>query len=282
MHCTAALLYNRKLSNFDKLGAAETKLLYTLHWIILDAAEECSDLELENGIRRPFDHYLLPVTTLELFVYLFAPLTSYLKGSDFLSCFRLENGYKIWDAIFMSRHPDIPSFIAQAKPKKDILSGQHFEKKSTPKFGDVFMGGSTDKDTNAVPTSPPSVSSAASSVPKEPLQTQDSMERRMSRSTPDSTLPPDKPKLPVTTSFKQLKDPLLATYFDVAVIRCLFLSQWIEEGVDWALKFVTNRLNDIKNFQEKPEVTVKRSASLPNIKQEFKRRTTTYVDSTLR
>jgi hypothetical protein len=31
---------NRKESSFN-LGSAETKLLYTLHWILLDAADEC-------------------------------------------------------------------------------------------------------------------------------------------------------------------------------------------------------------------------------------------------
>ena len=33
--------FSRKESSFN-LGTAETKLLYTLHWVILDAADECS------------------------------------------------------------------------------------------------------------------------------------------------------------------------------------------------------------------------------------------------
>ena len=33
----------------------------------------------------------------------------------------------------------------------------------------------------------------------------------------------------------------LATYFDVAVIRCLFISHWSEDGVFWALMFLTRR-----------------------------------------
>ena len=52
----------RKESSFN-LGSAETKLLYTLHWIVLDAADECI-LESENaGIKYemgPFD-YLFPL-----------------------------------------------------------------------------------------------------------------------------------------------------------------------------------------------------------------------------
>ena len=33
----------------------------------------------------------------------------------------------------------------------------------------------------------------------------------------------------------------LATYFDVAVVRCLFISHWSEDGVFWALMFLTRR-----------------------------------------
>lgn len=141
MHCCAALLYHRKNSNLEKLAAAETKLLYTLHWIILDSAEECADAEQEKGITRPIDHYFLPITTVELFIYLFSPLISYLKRSDFLTSFRLENGHKLWGPLFEYRHPDIPSFVAQVKPKRDILVNSFYQKKEKTKFGDVFIGG---------------------------------------------------------------------------------------------------------------------------------------------
>jgi hypothetical protein len=106
MHCCAALLYDRRSNSFDKLSAAETKLLYTLHWILLDAAEECADAECEQGVIRRPEHYLLPVTTLQVFIYLFAPLIPHLKDSDFLTSFRLENGYKIWTPLFNHQHPE--------------------------------------------------------------------------------------------------------------------------------------------------------------------------------
>lgn len=32
-----------------------------------------------------------------------------------------------------------------------------------------------------------------------------------------------------------------ATLLDVAVMRCLFISQWPEEGVYWALQFLYHR-----------------------------------------
>lgn len=106
MHCCSTLLYIRRKSSFDKLSASETKLLYTLHWILLDAAEECADEELERGINRQQEHYILPITTIQTFVYLFAPLIPHLKQSDFLTSFRLENGYKIWIPLFNYCHPE--------------------------------------------------------------------------------------------------------------------------------------------------------------------------------
>lgn len=93
------------------------------------------------GIVRSADHYLLPITTIQLFIYLFAPLMPNLQQSDFLTSFRLENGYKIWDPLFIYNHPDIPSFTAQTKPKRNILRATRHEKKVVAKFGDVFLGG---------------------------------------------------------------------------------------------------------------------------------------------
>lgn len=51
--------------NIQTLGAVEAKLLYTLHWIILDAAEECADADYEKGIYHssPF-YYLFSVPTM--------------------------------------------------------------------------------------------------------------------------------------------------------------------------------------------------------------------------
>jgi hypothetical protein len=53
------------------LGAAETKLLYTLHWVLLDSAEECADMDFERGIRptSPF-HYVFPISAITVIDYI--------------------------------------------------------------------------------------------------------------------------------------------------------------------------------------------------------------------
>ncbi|RXG55769.1 Protein unc-80 [Armadillidium vulgare] len=47
-------------------------------------------------------------------IYLFAPLLHTLKESDFQN-FRLENGLKIWNALWEFRHPDVPVLTTPGK-----------------------------------------------------------------------------------------------------------------------------------------------------------------------
>ena len=41
---------------------------------------------------------------------------------------------------------------------------------------------------------------------------------------------------------------LAASYFDVAVLRCLFCPQWAEEGVYWALRYLHQRLLEVSYY----------------------------------
>ncbi|XP_011496979.1 PREDICTED: protein unc-80 homolog [Ceratosolen solmsi marchali] len=116
MHAASNLLNNKK--DFQNLGPLETTLLYILHWIILDAAEECIDDEGE--LNNPF-YYLFSIPTITLFVHLFAPLCNYLKDIDFKGNLRLENGQKIWYPIYECRHPEATCFTAHCKPKPRAL-----------------------------------------------------------------------------------------------------------------------------------------------------------------
>lgn len=54
---------------------------------------------------------------LQVFIYLFAPLLHTLKESDFQN-FRLENGLKIWAALWEYRHPDVPAFTTPVRPRR--------------------------------------------------------------------------------------------------------------------------------------------------------------------
>lgn len=79
-----ALTWQGKPDN--RFGSSETKLLYTLHWIILDAASECEDADAEFMALRDIKGsslHLHSLSTIQLFVYLFAPLVHLMKVNSF-------------------------------------------------------------------------------------------------------------------------------------------------------------------------------------------------------
>ena len=59
--------------------------------MVLDAASECEDLDTEKLQGKSLYSYLHSLDTIQLFVYLFAPLVHILKDSDFQSL-KLEPG----------------------------------------------------------------------------------------------------------------------------------------------------------------------------------------------
>ncbi|XP_049834730.1 protein unc-80 homolog isoform X4 [Schistocerca gregaria] len=366
MHCAASLLHNRKDTNLQNLGQAETKLLYTLHWIILDAAEECADADYEKGVYHssPF-YYLFSIPCITLFVYLFAPICHNLKESDFQN-FRLENGLKMWQALWDYQHPDTACFTAHVKPKPRSLWAK-MVRGPQPQFGDVFLGrkwkGSNEDGGFQGAESPPSQSVSVSGC--EPtgavrMEGKSVDEEAAWLSSPKDTIFPETipeesssteeehvvifrlPSLPETDSIKEApiytaeasifhvamgrnatasratltieqvtaisgsdtkqlraKPPMqkmgsstdreslgsgrsypkpgpaaasimngpadlcAATFLDVSVLRCLFISQWQEEGVYWALQFYYHRLKAIAEDSSSHQQPRKRSNSLP-------------------
>ena len=59
----------------DKLGAASTKLIRTLHWIFLESFLECSENQNPKECKITLDNVCL-------FLHLFAPLANCLKDTD--------------------------------------------------------------------------------------------------------------------------------------------------------------------------------------------------------
>ncbi|KAL4003818.1 hypothetical protein ACH3XW_9180 [Acanthocheilonema viteae] len=61
-------------------------------------------------------------------------------------------------------------------------------------------------------------------------------------------------------------DPQEATYMDVAVIRCLLIKHWAEDGVYWAIKYLLHRLFEIKMYRNLRTVAYRsRANSVPSI-----------------
>lgn len=88
-------------------------------------------------------------------------------------------------------------------------------------------------------------------------------ELKSKRETSDSrgTLPSDSQLLSHGTEANV--DVHAATFMDVAVLRCLFVAQWQEEGVYWALQYLYNRLRKINEETTVQQMPRRRSNSLP-------------------
>ncbi|XP_038122393.1 protein unc-80 homolog isoform X5 [Culex quinquefasciatus] len=346
MHCAGALLHNR-VKDLQALGAVETKMLYTLHWILLFAAEECADDDLEaNKDVKRHQSYLFSIPTISLFVYLFAPIAHLLKESDFQNI-RLENGLKMWQGMWEYRAPNASCFIAPVKPKarhylnsvsttpsvevfspKKPDSAHHgidsppsISFSETPKHEDEMSYVSSPKDSVFPETIPEEASSVEEErvvifqlpiggCPTDPafytadasLLHQSTSSRRGSKQLPlqHQTQQPfkdrpektatkfdfdridtfskgedSKPKTSSSTERESLDtdpkspqctkgDVAAATFLDVAVLRCLFISHWQEDGVYWSLHYLNNRLRDISEETAiPPSQPRRRSNSLP-------------------
>ncbi|RVE75230.1 hypothetical protein OJAV_G00014730 [Oryzias javanicus] len=264
LHCTSILLSNRnKLGHQDKLGVAETKLLHTLHWMLLDAAQECNHepslghgwsgggsgssafLQPEEDENARVKLFHKSMATVELFVFLLAPLIHRIKESDLT--FRLASGLVIWQPMWEHRQPDIPAFAALIKPVRNIVTA----KRNSPVSNQCSPCGSG----NPGPTGFQVVCEAAQS--DSPAAGEQSCRRGNSvekggPSQPTVKGPPKKKtSVPAGVPSSPSQRARYATYFDVAVLRCLLQPHWTEEGVHWSLMYYLQRLRQI--LEERPE-----------------------------
>ncbi|KAL8568215.1 hypothetical protein ACOMHN_027738 [Nucella lapillus] len=164
MHACSSLITACKRGGSEKFGSSETKLLYTLHWIILDAASECEDADAEK-FRIPQHErsatdsafYMHSLSTVQLFVYLFAPIIHLMKESDFESL-KLENGLRLWQPLWDYQQPDIPCFASAVKPQRSILKAQRNLLKVNTNAANIYVGKGTSREDLAYlfgePTSP--------------------------------------------------------------------------------------------------------------------------------
>nr|CDS15467.1 protein unc 80 [Echinococcus granulosus] len=98
-----------------RFDQAETKLLYTLQWLLLDAASECADNDPNFKVNAQRERaYLHDLASLQLFIYLFAPVLERLKCEDF-DTLKLESGLRLWAPLILHRQPYEGSFPVPVK-----------------------------------------------------------------------------------------------------------------------------------------------------------------------
>ncbi|XP_066269985.1 protein unc-80 homolog isoform X2 [Branchiostoma lanceolatum] len=255
MQGCAALLANRNsLGSSDRLRVAETKLLYTLHWILLDAPHEWyshqDDEDCEN-----LETKLFPLETIRNFVHLFAPLVNCIRENDLT--FRLSKGIRIWKPMWEHRQPEVSCFCVLIKPKF-TASMEHVA-------GDT--GNAQVYDICEV---------CRNSVQDCQCQTDKMKSGKISSSSNVLDVYFDKswhntcksnPEIPSSIQKQeeesQEQDISCATYFDVAVLQCLFKKHWSEDGVNWALQYLLQRLRSLLDAKLYQENRRRRSCSTP-------------------
>ena len=160
MHaCAASLVYRQNTAPNSKLGKSDIKLLYTLHWLILDAASECEDNRVaaaaaarklanknKNSENRSStdsrtrqdrqkrslsakNHNKTADQTKKVnymhpiaTIQLFVYLFVPIAKTlqpDDLDNLKLLNGLRIWEPLWAHRTPDIPIFNTLVKPIKN-------------------------------------------------------------------------------------------------------------------------------------------------------------------
>lgn len=100
------------------------------------------------------------------------------------------------------------------------------KKLAVAKFGDVFIG-ANGADEEKKKEADDGFDFGEPSSPKRSILTAEELKKKY------------------TYNENILAEPSLATYLDVAVVRCLFTPQWMEEGIEWALNFLLRRLDSI-------------------------------------
>uniref|UniRef100_A0A8R1DJA0 UNC80 domain-containing protein n=1 Tax=Caenorhabditis japonica TaxID=281687 RepID=A0A8R1DJA0_CAEJA len=116
-----------------KLPTSLQKILYILHWMLMDSSSECSEsvsTKEDNG--SPRSQGLFNISTIQLFIYLIAPLADVITEEEVADNIRLESGLKIWQAIWQFRQPDVWCFSAPVKQRRDELPQLSFAKRQNP------------------------------------------------------------------------------------------------------------------------------------------------------
>ncbi|KXJ74140.1 hypothetical protein RP20_CCG014272 [Aedes albopictus] len=256
MHCAGALMHNR-VKDLQPLGAAETKILYTLHWILLFAAEECADDDLEaNKEVKAKQSYFTCETQSTKFPQLSQYNTICGKKPE-----TAQHGIDSPPSISFSetpKHDDELSYISSPKdsvfPETIPEEASSVEEERVVIFQLPVGGNLADSSFYTADASLLHQSTSRKAAKPMPFG---------GRERPD--------KIATKFDFDRIDtysctkgDVAAATFLDVAVLRCLFISHWQEDGVYWSLHYLNNRLRDISEETSiPPSQPRRRSNSLP-------------------
>ena len=138
--CTALLTERASEEEGLAMSGSLVKMLYILHWLLIDAAVECNEnrhakiigasgiwnssfsLTSENpsgplSVRQ----LTYSVASIQLFVYLLAPLFNVVREEEIEGHIRLESGLRLWQNLWQQRLPELLCFSAPVKQRRNQL-----------------------------------------------------------------------------------------------------------------------------------------------------------------
>ncbi|VDK88979.1 unnamed protein product [Litomosoides sigmodontis] len=125
IQCCASLLSEATGRSDSPMSGSLVKMLYILHWLLLDSANECYDVESRKSVSESANfpghairQYAFSISSIQLFVYMIAPLLNVISEKDLASNFRLESGLKIWQPLWQYCQPKVLCFCAPVKQRR--------------------------------------------------------------------------------------------------------------------------------------------------------------------
>ncbi|CAI2352462.1 unnamed protein product [Caenorhabditis sp. 36 PRJEB53466] len=101
--------------------------------MLIDSSSECTEsTSTKDENFTPRSQGLFNISTIQLFIYLIAPLADVITEEEVVDNIRLESGLKIWQAIWQFRQPDVWCFSAPVKQRRDELPQISFARRQNP------------------------------------------------------------------------------------------------------------------------------------------------------
>ncbi|KAM3722777.1 Protein unc-80 [Dirofilaria immitis] len=192
VQCCASLLSEAAGRDGVPMSGSLVKMLYILHWLLLDSANECYDAESRKSLSESTDlpihsirQYAFSISSIQLFVYMITPLLNVINEKDLESNFRLESGLKIWQSLWQYRQPEVLCFCAPVKQRRSLFPFITIAKKAQPSSAvqGIYLGDAEETMTRRLSNVPAQIVSLP----------------------PYTDVPPPKPPRPYLAVFSSMK-----------------------------------------------------------------------------
>ncbi|XP_063722900.1 protein unc-80-like isoform X4 [Symsagittifera roscoffensis] len=266
IHCCSIALHCRDrlrgCGSTTRLPPAIDKLFASLHWCLVDAPRTqlasastsnnnsqsqqttSNSVSSNDVISSSAPNEIYPVDIVQLFVSCFCPVIDRLRQVDLLN---LAPGVDLWGKLSDCEQPGIDCFAGFVKLPFASQQFAQTQKAKQLQFRNIGVGAASLEPVSISITTQDESSESSNMSEDVSLNRTSSLEKLTI-----SFFDKDQAQRTFSDGFskaekrKHLSHP---TFFDIAVIRCLFNPNWAEKGVKWALKYLQKRFVEIRDLE---------------------------------